>query len=1068
MTLRRLPYVLTLGVAIILFLGEINRIGALYLSSEGRIFTLTDSIGLFAVSHAGQWQDWSTAGATPGWMVILHVIIDSALFIPVYVWLFVHLADLMVRPASLGLAPIQIVADIARRRFAVLLVKILVGVDIIENLLLASLGLLLVNVRAVPPELALAAAGVSVAKTLLTFAVLAAILGSLGIRHYIATYAPRILRALYAQRLTAIIVLLLVILSLVPWGLVLEQLPDVERSWFDGRPEGVWHGVVAIASVIGLAISFYVIGRKRSEIYWIDNVLGWGHASTSRVYGAVPHEQQRPTGWLRGAAWLAIPIAVIVASLFVDELGKPFTFFLIAAAIVFVLAVVSEIAYYAKNALGQLPVPATPLLGNRETRRRQAYYVIDVGDILAVSVLVIGALGLFRSFVPSAVIGPRGDGWQFGVSLVVIAVAIVGAFSVIRFGQKAVALDPNGGTSSGFSRMLDPRQFNAYRRLAMAIVISTTVSSAATLFFISVFPITLGNILGVVAVLVLILGSWTTLVAYFMLLMRQRRPLAIFEFMRLRSDPIVSLFLIIPILVGQLAGVPGLHAIDRTENRAAMAPGVTTLSVAFHRWVEEGAACAWGETRPLVLVAAQGGGIRAATWTVGTLSQFADRGPCAARSVFLSSGVSGGSVGLAVAATSNRDGEGNPAESGSPDEVTRLTAAALDMRQKITDLSYSAALPSAVSGLTITDPLASTTGLRFPTWEIDKKWSDRASLIEQSWRDEDAALDRPFDGQATAPTGYVVFNSTDVRSGCRVIVSQIELGMGSQGSTASDPRPAPTETPAPEMAFEPAPRCDEGIQEPALTIDLTDFFRNDCAAHLDWATASMLSARFPVVTPAGGVGEEGECTDVPRFQLIDGGYAENTGLGLIADLAPSIGEIVRYYNTSERSADDPVVVPHVMFIQNDPGGYIAEPVRDDIPELQVPIVGQGTAGTQVAASAWIQRALTSLQDVCGEPAAQGTSSTSNGAAPEGDAIVAVPCNAPAGTASDRVVIVAIGTQPSIAVPLGWALSGPTRQQLFDDVDAQGEATCQAPDWSEYKTCLGKLIDALPAGALPLP
>jgi hypothetical protein len=52
--------------------------------------------------------------------------------------------------------------------------------------------------------------------------------------------------------------------------------------------------------------------------------------------------------------------------------------------------------------------------------------------------------------------------------------------------------------------------------------------------------------------------------------------------------------------------------------------------------------------RPMLLVAAEGGGIRAAYWTVRGLEAMGEK-TCAGRSVLFSAGASGGSVGLTVA-----------------------------------------------------------------------------------------------------------------------------------------------------------------------------------------------------------------------------------------------------------------------------------------------------------------------------------------------------------------------------------------------------------------------------------
>jgi hypothetical protein len=342
------------------------------------------------------------------------------------------------------------------------------------------------------------------------------------------------------------------------------------------------------------------------------------------------------------------------------------------------------------------------------------------------------------------------------------------------------------------------------------------------------------------------------------------------------------------------------------------------------------------------------------------------------------------------------------------------------VRAAIDDIGGSAALPAALVGLFGSDPLASTTGLRSPTFEDPTRWRDRAALIEDAWRDADAALALPWGAEPAAPTGLVVFNSADILSGCRVVVSQVDLGDGRFGSTTEQGHGGDAEGNAQR------PRCDQGSAEPPLTLDLVDFF-GSCDFGADWATASMLSARFPVVTPGGVIDRSAACgadegalgDDRDRLHLVDGGYAENSGLGLIADIAPDLARIIAEYN-SEADVD---VVPHLVYIQNSPGAYLAPRGQESVPELAVPLAGFGTKATQVTPNAWIQRAMAAFD-----------------------------------ISSDQVVIAAAGTEPSVTVPLGWGLSDATFDQLIAAARDQASSDdCAVPEWSEYR-CVGDLLD----------
>ncbi len=1060
---RSIPraYLVILAIAVLLILGEINRVAGQYLSRDGHTFSISEAIGPLALTKMGQWAGWTVEGAlTPGGMIILHVVLDAA-FIVLYGILFNDAIRRMLprpparRDPAFDREALKAERSQRRTRWGL---GALIAVDVIEDLLLLSCATILARNEDPGTSLVIATSVASTVKWAVAIGVIIAILSSPGIRQRLRSRASRIRHALFAQRYSAILAAALAALALLPWGLVVEQVPDIERGWFDdGR--GAVHAIAATLITVVLSVAFFVIGRKRSEMYWADLVENRRPDPRERTYGPAATGRQRPTGWFY-AIWIAIPLIVALAAVLVSLIdGRlwdplPFGIFVGAFALLLAGSAIADLWYFRKWEKAGRAAPATATKvppAEHESRTQRAYDIARAGDILAASFIVIGGLGIARSLSPLVLLGFTGIG-RIGETIglgIAILVALAGAIGAAFLCRRLLvdrrvpeAVDP--GTMAADTRAadtmarrrsrflariryaLDPRVgVDAIGAKSRIIVAIAAVASVGLLVAVLGWPIRVGGFIGGVGIAVGVLGAWITLVALFTLLLRRRRPLAMFQVLGFRSDPVLTLFLIVPILVGQLAGSPTLHAIDRSSQSA---PVRDELPAAFATWLADNRDCpvSSANVRPLVLVAAEGGGIRAATWTVATLSQLHLAGPCAASSVFLSSGVSGGSVGLAVAAMAARAGEGDQPAADAPKLLSN------GMRDEIRELSRSAALPAAIAGLVVADPLASTTGVRLPSFE-HLGWRDRASLIEESWRDVDPALDRPFDGTPTPGTGWIVFNSTDVRSGCRVVVSQIEFGT-STGSTTGNPNSAP--------------RCDQGVSEPPLTIDLLNYFddQTGCDFNVDWSTAALLSARFPVVTPAGGVGAESDaaCQNVPRLQLIDGGYAENTGLGLLADIAPRIGELVQTYNSTNRPRGEPLVVPYLLYIQNSPGGYIAEPVRNDIPELTVPITGQGTGATQVVASSWVQRIMTALEPIC-----------HNARCPLGTP-------RPPST-SQRTAIMAIGTQPSVTVPLGWALSDATYGQMLDDADRQGAAGCATPKWSQY-LCYGRLIELLPQEA----
>src|SRR5690606_3403555 len=132
--------------------------------------------------------------------------------------------------------------------------------------------------------------------------------------------------------------------------------------------------------------------------------------------------------------------------------------------------------------------------------------------------------------------------------------------------------------------------------------------------------------------------------------------------------------------------------------------------------------------------------------------------------------------------------------------------------------------------------------------------------------------------------------------------------------------------------------CNDLGRTAANSVDLLGTHRGPgCLGELTAATAGMLTARFPYVTPSGVVDscptDAGELT---RQQLVDGGYTENTGLGTIVDLAPEWLSLVREHNTGQlREAAPEIVVPLVVYLDNGSGSDLAAPTRDLTNELLV-------------------------------------------------------------------------------------------------------------------------------------
>ncbi|MFP5288311.1 MAG: hypothetical protein ACLGI9_21425, partial [Thermoanaerobaculia bacterium] len=158
-----------------------------------------------------------------------------------------------------------------------------------------------------------------------------------------------------------------------------------------------------------------------------------------------------------------------------------------------------------------------------------------------------------------------------------------------------------------------------------AVAISLAVAVLLGLVF-TFAPIWVGRTLGTVPILMLSAATWVLFGTGILYLSRRFR---------------------FPLLVVLLAVVVAFsfwndnHRV-RVAETADTRPPNGSIRQSFAAWYRD------IEGGPVFLVAAEGGGIRAAYWTAIALAEIQDRHPAFARHVFAISGISGGSLGAAV------------------------------------------------------------------------------------------------------------------------------------------------------------------------------------------------------------------------------------------------------------------------------------------------------------------------------------------------------------------------------------------------------------------------------------
>lgn len=975
-------------------------------SAAGRVHPMTDAIGITALLDATEWWDWSLAQNPPLLFIAAFTVVHALLVL------------------AYGVLGWRLLGTIATGRGAL---RVLLVAEAVELLLLvvalSTMGRHSVDqsITVWSQVIATAVATAALAKWIAVLGVAAIVLIQLVRRAEARVWIRTTVRSLRAQRLSLLVLVFVASVTLVPGAGVLEQLADVQRGWAAYSGFAWMPFVFASLAFAFVGSSLFVFGRFRAGRY-LELAMGIHSAATRREPSLVP--------WI--IVGLGVPVlALAVATGFADPGTIDWGVVAIFSTVVLVGLVVTSrvLRSHAPSWIGDGATRRVSLELARRTR--------VTGDVLAGLFLATGALSLVRAFTTPAILSLRPESvtlrsdvtaatsWALLLVGVALSLASFVALRALRerFDARiARSTRPAANAMQGTGRVTESRVLTT---MALAAVGGSVLLLVAFLFF----PAPLAGFLEPVATLVAIVGAWSIVVASLILLLDERRPLPVFRLMQLRSTPLLSLLVLLPVALSQLGGPAPLHAIAE-YGKSDVGPR-SDLPTALREWADANEACSIpvsigvGDSvsvLPLVLGAAEGGGMRAAAWTSYVYRDFLAAGDCRANSVFLSSGVSGGSIGLSLfrddLSETTDPAETSAAGIGEPEALATVLAADL-----------------------VGDLFGSLTGIRVPTAPgygspgdpQDWSWQDSATLMQAAWRDRAPQLAQPYDLESQAPTGYLVFNATDAISKCKVLISQLDLNV--QALKAPDGVTA----------------CNSTDAELPDAIDLKDYYR-DCPFDMDWATAATLSSRFSFITPAGRIPADHGCGREADLQLIDGGYADNSGLGTLSDLTPSLTRIVTSLNASAEREGRPFIVPIVMYLSNEPGLDVAAAPTGALAELEIPLsTGFSAPLQQVAPATWLTRITAELSAVC--PVAESDCE---------DAVTALRDRLPQG-----VVIVAPNTNPSVGVPLGWALSDVSRTGLTQELavqrecNARGEREPDCPTRSDYAR-LGDLFDLLSA------
>jgi len=311
---------------------------------------------------------------------------------------------------------------------------------------------------------------------------------------------------------------------------------------------------------------------------------------------------------------------------------------------------------------------------------------------------------------------------------------------------------------------------------------------------------------------------------------------------------------------------------------------------------------------PIILISAEGGGIRAAYWTAAVLTELEDRSrnlvekgqlPATfARHVFSISGVSGGSLGAAVFAALVKD-QNRTVKPPRPDRSCQLPSH-LSFRQTAQTFLKQDFLSPTVGVLLFPDMFQ-----RFLPMAI---LDDRALALERSWEQAWLAcvgsdrFARAFDDlweDHRYDVPLLFLNSTVVETGQRILMHPLPF--------AAEPiQPsALNSVPAPHRPFQ--YYFNDALDGPAVL-----------GGQVPLSTAVHMSARFTYVSPAGTIFRQDlargysqtESPDPQVIRVVDGGYFENSGAVTTDEILLAIERIAEHH--------DFPIYPIVIHISNDP------------------------------------------------------------------------------------------------------------------------------------------------------
>jgi hypothetical protein len=930
-------------------------------------------------------------------LVVLHLLVDALAFAPAYCFLIF----LMLRRLPGG-SPTEAV-----HRFAFFVSASVLVTDEIETFT----TLFVIHDLVAQPKHLILIQGLTLTKWLaLTVAIVpAAIIWGTTVvqrrKNYGRTDHPgRVLAPLI------VLVGLFAALVALPAGGPLEQLPDVLRAQLLSWPD--WGVFLRSAFALALfAACVTIAGHASIAESWSPQ----GNAVASFL-----------ANWKVVLAAAGVSAVLSIAVLIQDRAFSwvPSSYFFVACGLV----IAARLARGAGLKADMRPNPADYL--------EEANTWINA---LAGAVVVVGGLGLIRAAFPPLVVGLEDYRYVWWIAgCIGVLVALGGGFAT----QQAT-----GSLRRALKKKPVHRRVNwiTVAWVTVAVIVGTVAGLLAR------FPLSAGFV-GTPGVIAISFALLALLIGFVKRISRRHPPWEAAHSLRLGNHTPWLALLVLTWLVASALNSEGVYHDARIENELGPSNHrYTDLRDAFNDWLNAQRECqpAKDQPIPLVLVAASGGGIRAAYWTSATLDSLfsaSRHDDCAARRLFAISGVSGGSVGATT-------------------WIAARAAKVGDHIAPIAELSKDHALAAAVAGMLLRD-------LWQPFIGVSRGWRDRAALLEDGWREsasvygDSATTSLKWsalgDGLSWVPA--IVLNASSVTDGCRVLVSNVGALPASAGKDCGVRNKGLVSGPVSGSIDALQGLCQRVPQETARCA-VADAKADLPTPGMRAVTATLLSARFPFLTPSGALlrrvpaasTQEGS-TKLPEkasiTYVVDGGYYENSGLLTLLEIWGALEPMVRAYNQAA-GAGSPIA-PWIVVADNHYRSDAQSSTSRRPRELAVPFFAVANDSKILSQSALEQMAVSSLT----RPVPSFCPPDNNAESTRHPTFCA-PDSGGAQTLTKRratencLVVISPSRKPSVSAPLGWVLSQISRADLQAQLGARIEPRRGAPSTEELLRQLGK-------------